>query len=268
MAEVYPTPVPRHLRIVKDEDAPTYDGQPIRRQPHRTMIEDDAVMAAARCGQAAAGLYMVLERLVGPDGSWTCTNGDLAAMFECSVHHVRDSAKTLEDAGLITRETTTNGRGFSTGVRWFLPRHRTTNTRTNGADLTPDLTPDLSCALDKVVVATVATVATRTEPNGSGEAPKSKRRKGVETDMPDDFAPTEKSVAWAKEKYGYSDADLVDRLDRMRTYVEAHGKRYVDWQAAWRTFMTPKPWEAPPLTKPGETVEEQQRRRFMEALGA
>jgi len=231
MAQAYHAIPPTPIRAVRDEDAPIYDGQPIRRA-HVTIITDDAVDDAAALGMAAMGMYGLLERLVGPDGSWTCSMGDLARRFACSERHVRDTAKTLEDAGLITRETVTGPKGMPIGVRWFLPRHRTTNPRTNYPEPTPEPTPELSCALDKVVV---ATVATRTEPNGSEGAPKP-RKKRQTTPMPEDWSPEGRFTPLVAE-LGFSEATVARLADNFRDHWISKGETRADWDASFRTWL-------------------------------
>lgn len=145
-----------HLRVIRDEDAPPYDGdwqvsrveldaRPARK--HVTMIADDVVeQVAAACGMTGSGLYVMLERRVNKEGQWVATMGELAATFGCSVRHLRDTCKALEDAGFVVRENVLGPRGATIAIRFILPKHL----RTYGAEATPEPraepTPELSCA--------------------------------------------------------------------------------------------------------------------------
>lgn len=106
---------------------------------HVTVIDDGVVEdVAATCGLTGAGLYMMLERRVNRDGEWVSTIGDLATAFGCSQRHLRDTCKTLEDAGFIVREQVTGPRGMTVAIRFILPKHM----RTYRAEPTPDATPE------------------------------------------------------------------------------------------------------------------------------
>jgi hypothetical protein len=108
-----------------------------------TVIDDAALDAvAATCGLAAMGLYAMLERRVNKDGRWVCTIGSLATACRQTERHVRDAAKSLEDAGFITRTTISGYGGMTIGVEWYLPKHlrtyRTEPTPEPGAEPTPE----------------------------------------------------------------------------------------------------------------------------------
>jgi len=274
--QVYPTTVSPTLRLVRDEDAPTYDGEPIKRPPFTMIDTESHDYVAANMGSHTYSVFAYLcRRINAKTGECHPSVATIAESTAMSARQVRYSLAELEQAGFVTRETRTNAVGLTLGMAYRVTvslgpaRGQVVQPIENGAARKrnargTDAERTVAGGAAKLYVEQDVELE---EPNGSLAAPTKSRRKGAETDMPKDFAPTPEGVTWAKEKYGYSDADLADRLDRMQTYVAQHGKRYVNWQAAWKTFMRPKEWEAPSLTKPGETVEDQQRRRFMESLG-
>ena len=62
-----------------------------------------------------------------------------------------------------------------------------------------------------------------------------KKKPASKHSMPDDFALTESTVAWANEK---GIGLLDERLEHFKTTAQARGNTYVDWQAAFRNACT------------------------------
>lgn len=53
--------------------------------------------------------------------------------------------------------------------------------------------------------------------------------------IPEDFALTEKTVAWVSGKY--PTVNIEGTLERFTESAQAHGRMYADWQAAFRTWV-------------------------------
>lgn len=129
----------RHLRIV-GEDEPTYDA-PARRG-HITMLEDDVVDEVLfRCGPAAAGIYLYLDRRANKQGKCWPSLADIATSCSTTERYVRELInEKLVPAGFVLREELTNRFGRTQGVEYTLPYHH--SPRNHGAERTPEPGPE------------------------------------------------------------------------------------------------------------------------------
>jgi len=112
---------------------------------------------------------------------------------------------------------------------------------------------------------------------------KRKRTKGKPIPLPDGFEPTAANVEWFRGRYGEVPKREVDhQTEQFKTTALRDGKVFIDWQAAWRTWVnnwqtdfgknppapTPpsglQPWEAngdPNLLRPDDEPEPTDRLR-------
>lgn len=77
---------------------------------------------------------------------------------------------------------------------------------------------------------------------GAGEAPKQpsvrRKTKGEPTLAPNGFMPSASSQAWFRGRYGEVRKSLVlHQTDQFLAHHARDGKVFVDWDAAWRTWM-------------------------------
>lgn len=116
-----------HLRVIRDEEAPPYDGEPPTRAEHRhmTVIDDEAVDAVLRlCGPAASGVYMYLERRVNVDGVCDPSYDTIAADCGVSRRYAIELVGKLEVAGFVGIHKRVGRFGIHQSNQFFLPYHR------------------------------------------------------------------------------------------------------------------------------------------------
>jgi len=61
-----------------------------------------------------------------------------------------------------------------------------------------------------------------------------KRKSQIPDGFPDEKAKTKAKAYWSKK--GRTDLDVDDQADEFRTYCEANGKQYLDWNAGFKTW--------------------------------
>jgi len=115
MSEVYPIPVPRHLRIVGDEDVPSYDGKPIR-PPFVMTDQETGSTILATLGGACFGIYWTLQRHADKSGTCWPSLDTIADANHLSRMHVTRCLAKLEATGWITRSKRATMRGLSTST--------------------------------------------------------------------------------------------------------------------------------------------------------
>lgn len=52
-----------------------------------------------------------------------------------------------------------------------------------------------------------------------------------------DWAPSERNIQDAR-KQDFTDQEIQDEADKFRNYCEAHAKQYINWDAAWRQWVS------------------------------
>lgn len=88
------------------------------------------------------------------------------------------------------------------------------------------------------------------------DAPPEPRPTKRRTRLPDDFAPSERMLAWASETCPRVDPDL--ETAQFRDHHQAKGSTMSDWPAAWRTWMrNAQKWQTPnvPARRSGGVVD-------------
>jgi len=60
-------------------------------------------------------------------------------------------------------------------------------------------------------------------------------KKAAMTTIPEDFALTEKTIAWVNEKF--PTVNVEGTLERFVDSSHAHGRMYADWQAAFKNWV-------------------------------
>lgn len=116
------------------------------------------------------------------------------------------------------------------------------------------------------------------KPKASKSNSKRRTRKGSPSALPDGFTPTQASVEWFRNCFGEVQRSLVEsQTEQFKNAALRDGKVFVDWQAAWKTWMNnwqtdfgkkpppqngagkkpgePRPWEAhgdPNLFRPDD----------------
>jgi hypothetical protein len=110
------------------------------------MIPDDVVEEVLlRCGPAATGVYLYLERRANKDGQCWPSMTTIATACGVSQRYVRELInEKLVPSGMVRRTEKKNQFGRTMGVEYTLPFHH--NPRNNGAEPTPEpgeeLTPE------------------------------------------------------------------------------------------------------------------------------
>lgn len=81
-------------------------------------------------------------------------------------------------------------------------------------------------------------IQSNTEKEGlfGDDAPKTKKRRSPELELPEGWVPNERNIADAQDK-GFSAKDIDDEADRFRNHHAAKGSRFRNWDAAWRTWI-------------------------------
>lgn len=77
-------------------------------------------------------------------------------------------------------------------------------------------------------------------PDGDRRAPdlitSRRARRGPKVPIPDDFAMSESTVEWCRER-GYSRRLVDQELERFKLSAEANDRRYANWQAAFQSWL-------------------------------
>lgn len=128
MSQVYHVIPPTPIRAVRDEDAPTYDGQPIR--PSFTMMDTESHdRVAATLGAHTYSVFAYLcRRINAKTGECHPSVETISEATMVSRRQVQYALKELEQGGFVTRETRITAYGMTAGVTYRLPQ----NPRTNG----------------------------------------------------------------------------------------------------------------------------------------
>lgn len=82
--------------------------------------------------------------------------------------------------------------------------------------------------------------------------PKGEHRKSTSTKpfvMPDDFTLTDERIAYAENK-GMARAAIENLFEEMRLWSRMKGGKYLDWDAAWQTWVRRRIDESPPNVQP------------------
>lgn len=83
-------------------------------------------------------------------------------------------------------------------------------------------------------------------------SPKGEKRKSNSTKpfvMPDDFTLTDERIAYAENK-GMARAAIENLFEEMRLWSRMKGGKYLDWDAAWQTWVRRRIDESPPNVQP------------------
>jgi|GEM_PF-3973867 len=117
--QVYPTTVSPTLRLVRDEDTPDYDGEPIKRAPFTMMDTESHDYVAANMGSHTYSVFAYLcRRINAKTGECHPSVATIAESTAMSARQVRYSLAELEQAGFVTRETRTNAAGLTLGTAY------------------------------------------------------------------------------------------------------------------------------------------------------
>lgn len=80
-----------------------------------------------------------------------------------------------------------------------------------------------------------STYGIRHTASGNGDAPKKRRRSSQQTGCPDIFEPSESMKEWAQQFA--PELNLEDETENFLLYWRSKGGSFVDWDAAWRTWI-------------------------------
>jgi hypothetical protein len=263
-----------NVLYINDEARADYDAghpAPVRLPRHITMIEDDAADQACALGLAAGGLYLKLERRSNKEGRSYGTLDSLARQCSCTTRHIRDTLKTLKEAGLVEVEPTFGPTGLQLGNWFYLPQHpnglraEPTPEPTSveiphfpsdlRAEPTPEPTPEPSRA--HVMEVSNREVVSEVERETAPTKPK-KRPHAI----PADYWPTEEQIGKAQDKYGLDRSTVERQTERFVNHWISKGELRVDWYRSWLTWMDRVPEYAPP--KPAYQTKEEKRQTALD----
>jgi len=237
--QAYPTSTP-HLRVVRDEDTPNYDGEPNRR-PFVMTDQESGRTILATLGGACFGVYWTLQRHADKAGTCWPSLDTLADANHLSRMHVTRCLTKLEEGGWITRTKRATTRGLSTSTLYTVsanPSKSGCNTRR---------TSDEHASVVDV---------TRTRPKLDENQDTPSLRSGVSVTpskrlLPDDWEPTPTMVETAAAKHGMTLVQVADKTEQFRDWAKSSGKKYLDWDATWRNFMRPSRFDPYPARSRG-----------------
>lgn len=232
-----------HLRIIRDESAPAYDGT--TRSGHRTMIDDDVVEEVLQqCGLAATGLYTYLERKANREGKCWPSIREMAEVAGCSERYITELINTkLVPAGFVLRHQKTNRFGRTLGVVYTLPFHQTP--RNVGGEHPPEPRgeqggePESQTSSPKVDTGVDTGVAKSTGGDMAREqkAPSERKpRRNPDLPLPDDFTLTEARLAYAVAQ-GMDEGRARYQFERLRNWAADKQVTSRDWDARWRNWV-------------------------------
>lgn len=172
------------------------------------------------------------------DENHSCYPGQdlIAYETEQSVRTVRRQLKDLEDRGLIIRERREDVRGHRTSDRYILPVNVTVRTIPTGQMEHPYRTPEVIptgqlCPGNHQKNRQVEPIGAEA-PDETPKPPKKRRSPAPETM---DFTP--QMIEWAKN-HGISRQVAEHQTPVFLDHHRAKGSMFLDWTAAWRTWMT------------------------------
>lgn len=257
--------------MVRDEEA-TYDAP--RRREHVTMLDDDVVEEVLhRCGFAAAGVYLYLERRADTQGKCHPSIATIAEAGGSTERYVTQLInEKLIPSGFVQRQEIKNRFGRTQGVEYTLPYHR--KPHEYGGEHTPEQVgehrgermgePDRQSSSPKVDTGSISEVDTSTP------SPRRKRREsGLSPEQQARFdrwyASYPRKVKRAEAETAWQNLNPDDALtDHMISVVglwatskdwTKEDGRFVPYPASW---LNGKRWqdEAPraPQTKPERVI--------------
>ena len=169
---------------------------------------------------------------------------------------VRRIVRQLEETGVLVRESDgTGGRAVATEYRIdfrALPKRppyrsqkadKKSGYREEKADTTPPYAEPESRTFSTQYpdilnqYPDIAMSAEPIEPKEPRGAPKPQSRKAVKHPIPDDFAMTETTEAWCAKR-NYSRQLVEQQVQAFVLSAKANGRKYSDWQAALRMWLT------------------------------
>lgn len=222
-------------------------------------MEDDKI---AEAGEAAGWLYLALclrSKQLASDGYLTArqverlpvtdTRPRLEALLAVGlVEAVEDNRVRVvawerhnPTAAAITEKSKKKAAGAALGNhrRW----HEAKNVSDPSCDHCAISTPIATESVGRVAMRsgsestkTETEVKTETEAVAT-ESHKRPRNKGIQTGPPDVFPITESMTAWGRE-HAPLVADPAAETRQFLDHARANGKTFIDWTAAWRTWMS------------------------------
>lgn len=224
-----------------------------------TEIGPDFDRACQTLGPVAGAAYVVMRRWTGDDGRCVASYGQLAEKFRLSRRQAMRVIGSLIEGGFVAVERQRDERGGHAPNVFTFPGHPVT-TPSDIGDATPsDMSlggSDIPLVTDPSDILARASSANpdksslrsleRNSPDKNDEGgyppnppaePKPKRRQL--TSWPDGFDLDDKRRAVATG----AGVDADRQWQRFRDYCDANDKRYRDWDAAWRNWVT-SPYQA------------------------
>ena len=249
-----------NLRVIRDEEAPAYDGQHQRRPGPFTMIPES--VRNLNDGYAVA-VYEAIARYANQDGDAWPSIATICEITGWSKNHVLKTIKKLIESGIITREQRQrNGMHISTiyritaNVRMFTARTTMFTTETSVVHTENNRCSPHEHELYPVELESIERDIPPFVPPVGG-APKEPKPKVVQaTRIPDDFAVDDGLIRWAEAK-GFKPDELAHHTERFKNYWGSEGgakARKVDWRRAWQTWVsreTPGRWPGAPKVQFG-----------------
>lgn len=243
-------PIPRtshsHLRLIREEDSPTYDGEwqvtqvvlepepspePDRRR--MTAVDKEVLESLGELVGASAGfLYCVLESHADKDGQCFPSIDRLARLTGLSERWVRDGLRRLEAAGFVTTKQQTNRFGAQMPNSYELPFHPRTYRAEGGAEVPPEVPPAEFCPQSNSEVVGSKKEVVKTPP-------KKTRAISHATQVPEDLLQLIPADVWQAMKM---ETQLSDEQMRFETAMMidrnlAKEGTSKNWIASWRSWL-------------------------------
>ena len=235
------------FRVIRDEEAPIYDGLPIRRSGHITMIDDDVVeRIATTAGPACLGLYVWLERRANKDGNALGSYQDFADTFSYSRRQLIRIMDPLIKNGWVKPVARTSRNGAQVQNIWHLPFHGTN--RTYRGDMGGDMGGD-NDVTPKVVSSLSSQVPIPPQSPQGDDSKKSQRKSRAKTNNLDGFDewyaeyPRHTGFGAAQKSWArLSEDDRVAAVDGLRKQLPGMKRKEKQFICMPSTWLNQRRW--------------------------
>lgn len=218
------------FRVVR-EDTDPYDASPepptVSRRRRVVIVDAEAgETVLATLGGSAFGVYWHLCKRAKDGQCWPSLD-DIAEATKLTRKHVTRMLDALETGGWITRKKRSNAYHMATNTLYTIA----VTSNETGCDM-------MGTSSGHDEVSNVTRTSNQQEfnyvtPSGVTKPPKSPTPK--KSSMPADFDLSAERLAYAIE-HGLSRHDAEELFEDMRLW-EKQGGKYLDWHAAWQTWV-------------------------------